>query len=58
MILHCVLCYRKTLDKLNQYERQLIKDIDSGDFAELLISKKESKDGKEVIYYKISSETV
>lgn len=49
---------RKTLDKLNQYERQLIKDIDSGDFAELLISKKESKDGKEVIYYKISSETV
>ena len=44
---------RKTLDKLDQYEQQLINDIDNGTFTELIISKKEvNKTGKEIIYYK------
>lgn len=47
---------RKTLDNLNKYEQQLIKDIDDGTFSELEISKKESNEkGQEINYYKVVS---
>ena len=48
---------RKTLDKMNQYEQQLIKDIEEGKFNQLIISKKELNDkGKEVVYFKVKLE--
>ena len=47
---------RKTLDKLNEYEQQLIKDINDGVFSELEVSRKNSNGkGKEIFYYTCSS---
>lgn len=44
---------RKALDKLNQYEQQLIKDIENGSFTSLSISKRETKEsGKNIVFYK------
>ena len=47
---------RETLDNLNEYEQQLIKDIWDGAFSELEVSKKNSNgNGKEIFYYNCPS---
>lgn len=43
---------RRTLDKLDKYEEELQKEIESATFSELLIARKEEKSGKNIVYYK------
>lgn len=43
---------RRTLDKLDQYEQELQREINANTFTELVIARQEQKNGKNITYYK------